>query len=186
MRRLLDLHDVSYVESDKVRKLRGHLKAFLTRVKNGKRADGTLPTGSAKKSRARESDRLRAEWPQLVSDTLKHKLLDRFGLRISSETLRTFTCGSCSEKCPLSVGTTIRLADFKWDLLKRPDLAGESSEIISTVMLLIAVAHRLANPTPEILMSTQIRPVPDLLLLSALVLPHRISRWRVKMLSWNP
>ncbi|KAJ7444001.1 hypothetical protein FB451DRAFT_1413364 [Mycena latifolia] len=116
LRRLLDLHDVTYVESDKVKKLRWRLKLFLNRLKCGKRPDGT------RKERARaESDRLRAEWPQLVPEYLKRRLLDNFGLRISSERTGSFTCGSCSELCPILEKTYIRMEDFDWDLLKRPD-----------------------------------------------------------------
>ncbi|KAJ6538215.1 hypothetical protein DFH09DRAFT_1090805 [Mycena vulgaris] len=36
LRRLLELHNVPYVESDNVKRLRAQLKGFLTRLKNGK------------------------------------------------------------------------------------------------------------------------------------------------------
>ncbi|KAJ7476628.1 hypothetical protein FB451DRAFT_1460888 [Mycena latifolia] len=115
LRRLLDLHDVTYVESDRVKQLRKRLKGFLTRLKTGKRPQST------KKTRSRESATLRAEWPQLVPESLKRKLLDHFGLRISADKTGSFTCGSCSELCPLGEKTFIRMDGFDWNLLKRPD-----------------------------------------------------------------
>ncbi|KAJ7677201.1 hypothetical protein B0H17DRAFT_1139842 [Mycena rosella] len=80
LRRLLELHDVSYMESDKSKKLRSRLKAYLKRLMMGKRPDRSLVEGSAKKERARESARSCTEWPQLVPESLKHRLLDNFGL----------------------------------------------------------------------------------------------------------
>jgi hypothetical protein len=42
LRRLLEMHDVTYIDSDKVKQLRQHLKKFLNRLQNGKRSDDTL------------------------------------------------------------------------------------------------------------------------------------------------
>jgi hypothetical protein len=56
LRRLLDLHDVSYKSSDPIKKLRLRLKGFLQRLIRGKYGDSSdfSLTGSKRKARARE------------------------------------------------------------------------------------------------------------------------------------
>ncbi|KAJ7433599.1 hypothetical protein B0H11DRAFT_1939370 [Mycena galericulata] len=116
LRRLLDLHDVKYDQSDKVKQLRRRLH------QSGKQSDGTLSLrGSAKRARAKKIARLREEWPQLVPEHLKWRLLDNFNFHISADKLRTFVCGSCAEACPVKDQTLLPFDVFDLDLLKRPD-----------------------------------------------------------------
>ncbi|KAJ7832983.1 hypothetical protein B0H13DRAFT_1914782 [Mycena leptocephala] len=134
LRRLLNLHDVSYVETDNVKKLRNRLKRFLDRLVRGKFGDDELSlTGSARKARAREHARLRNEWPQVIPDHLKRKLLANFNLEISSTALATFVCGSCVENCPIDDKVALPFEDFDMNLLKRPDefidISAEDSEM---------------------------------------------------------
>ncbi|KAJ7933884.1 hypothetical protein B0H13DRAFT_1855739 [Mycena leptocephala] len=122
LRRLLELHDVSYVESDKAKKLRQLMKSYLVRLRSGKYPDNLVGVpGSKRRQRAAESARLRKEWPQVVPARLKKKLLANFNLEISLDSLSTFICGSCSENCPMIDKCTLGFEDFDIDLLKRPD-----------------------------------------------------------------
>ncbi|KAJ7902974.1 hypothetical protein B0H13DRAFT_1882394 [Mycena leptocephala] len=92
LRRLLELHDVSYKDSDNAKKLRSHLKKFLQRLIRGKCGEDTLTlTGSGRKERARQHARLRKEWPQVIPQHLKEKFLANFSARTNSSTftLRT-------------------------------------------------------------------------------------------------
>ncbi|KAJ6570556.1 hypothetical protein DFH09DRAFT_1080113 [Mycena vulgaris] len=127
LRRLLALHDVPHSEDDNVKKLRLRLKAFLRCLRAAKNSPASI-ANSAKAARARESTRLREQWPQLVPESLKQCLLNNFGLRISSSKLRTFNCGSCSEACPIADRATIRMASFNLNLLSQPDIAGTLDE----------------------------------------------------------
>ncbi|KAJ7911941.1 hypothetical protein B0H13DRAFT_1875287 [Mycena leptocephala] len=122
LRRLLDLHDVIYLESDTVKLLRRHLNKFLERLIRGKYGEDELSlTGFTRKSRAREHARLRKEWPQVVPPHLKRKLLADFKFQISSENLATFVCGSCMENCREDQKVSASFEDFDINLLNRPD-----------------------------------------------------------------
>jgi hypothetical protein len=128
------LHDVSYVETDNVKKLRNRLKRFLDRLDRGKFGDDELSlTGSTRKARAREHARLRNEWPQVIPDHLKRKLLANFNLEISSTALATFVCASCVENCPIDDKVALPFEDFDMNSLKRPDefidIRAEDSEM---------------------------------------------------------
>ncbi|KAJ7903272.1 hypothetical protein B0H13DRAFT_1882121 [Mycena leptocephala] len=92
LRRLLELHDVSYVESDRAKKLRQLLKGYLVRLRSGKYPEHQMGMeGTKRRQRAKESARLRKEWPQVVPAHLKTKLLANFNMEISQETLAVFT-----------------------------------------------------------------------------------------------
>ncbi|KAJ6592023.1 hypothetical protein DFH09DRAFT_1305949 [Mycena vulgaris] len=113
LRRLLDLHDVPYSEDDTLKKLRFRPKAFLKRLKASKYPPGSASLlGSAKKARARESTRLREQWPQLVPDALKQRLLDQFGLRVSSQALRTFIVSTVAAALKLAPSATEPLSGW--------------------------------------------------------------------------
>ncbi|KAJ7441388.1 hypothetical protein B0H11DRAFT_1932993 [Mycena galericulata] len=66
LRRLLELHDISYVESDKKRQLRRRLGTYLHQLKFGKLPEDETPAtnSEAKQQRARERAQLQAAWPQ--------------------------------------------------------------------------------------------------------------------------
>ncbi|KAJ7865103.1 hypothetical protein B0H13DRAFT_2353165 [Mycena leptocephala] len=121
MKRLLDLHDIRYTDTDNIRKLRSHLHSFLNRLDRGNSEDEPSVAGSARHARRTEIKRLRAEWPQVIPDKLKRRLVREFNLQISAENLATFACGSCNELCPIAQKKTIALDQFDINLLKRPD-----------------------------------------------------------------
>ncbi|KAJ7934430.1 hypothetical protein B0H13DRAFT_2305858 [Mycena leptocephala] len=122
LRRLLDMHGVRYATTDKTSKLRRHLLSFLHRLDRRKGADVDITSlGSERIARRQELKRLRTEWPQVVPDHLKRKLVRNFNLGISGANLATFACGSCNELCPITEKNTLSFEDFDLDVLRRPD-----------------------------------------------------------------
>jgi hypothetical protein len=122
LKRLLDMHDIKYPETAKLKNLRNCLYSFLDRLDRGKFAvDDISLSGTARRARRRELKRLRAEWPQVVPDHLKRRLIRDFNLEISASNLATFACGSCNELCPVTDKRSIGLEEFDLDLLSRPD-----------------------------------------------------------------
>ncbi|KAJ6537511.1 hypothetical protein DFH09DRAFT_1090868 [Mycena vulgaris] len=61
----------------------------------------------------------------LVPESLKRRLLDNFGLRISSSKLSTFTCGSCAAAYPITEKKLLIMSDFQFNLLRRPNRVPE-------------------------------------------------------------
>jgi hypothetical protein len=122
-RRILTLHNVEFSMQDGPAKLRSLLGKYLKSLdskrscyksKQAKRDNKT-------EARARESTKLKEEWPQLISPGLKEKFKQYFNQLISKEALSTFTCGSCVERCNMSMRRTIPFEDFDLNLLRRPD-----------------------------------------------------------------
>jgi hypothetical protein len=133
-RRILTLHDVRWKNDDGVARLRDHLRKYLKRLNNGKQSR-VIPAKKsrtvavetdrlqAKSLRMQESDRLKTEWPRLVTPALKQKFKDVFTNFISKESQATFICGCCGESCNvLDQKTTIGFDDFDFNQLRRPDL----------------------------------------------------------------
>ncbi|KAJ7894745.1 hypothetical protein B0H14DRAFT_2559164 [Mycena olivaceomarginata] len=89
LRRILEIHNVSFSPDNNVGQLRKHLKAYLKRLRQGKKLDGLKTNwmdqnNLAKTQRSRERATLCNEWPQLVPKSLKERLIQGFGLRIST------------------------------------------------------------------------------------------------------
>ncbi|KAJ7134935.1 hypothetical protein C8R43DRAFT_956165 [Mycena crocata] len=102
LRRILELHSVSYVESGRTKKLLRKLQSHLHRSVTGKLlAEDEIDAHSPKAARRRESSRLRSEWPKLILNHLKKRLVEDFHLEISAANQSTFICGSCWEDCPI-------------------------------------------------------------------------------------
>jgi hypothetical protein len=113
------MHNVSYSQKDKIKELRKKLRKFMTRLERGKHGDNDLRlTGTARLTRRQEHKKLRAEWPQVIPEHLKRRLVEEFNLQISAENLATFACGSCSELCPILEQTSLPLDEIDFDLLK--------------------------------------------------------------------
>jgi hypothetical protein len=122
-RRVLTLHNVEFSMEDGPAKLRSLVGKYL------KSLDSKRPCYKSKQvkrdakteSRVRESNKLKEEWPQLISPGLKQKFKQYFNQLISKEALSTFTCGSCVERCKMNLRQTISFEDFDLNLLRRPD-----------------------------------------------------------------
>jgi hypothetical protein len=126
LRRILEIHNVSFSPDNNVGQLRKHLKAYLKRLRQGKKLDGLKTNwmdqnNLAKTQRSRERATLCNEWPQLVPKSLKERLIQGFGLRISSESQSKFVCASCSGRTLVKDQRRLGLEDFDLKLLNRPD-----------------------------------------------------------------
>ncbi|KAJ6554934.1 hypothetical protein DFH09DRAFT_1085198 [Mycena vulgaris] len=105
-----------------VNQLRSRLNGYLHLLVTGKLPEDDITSldKEARQERIEARVSLQAQWPQLVPDRLKHRLLQMFNYEISSDALATFLCGSCAELCPLVNKTTVDLDKFV-GLLSRPD-----------------------------------------------------------------
>jgi hypothetical protein len=113
LRMLFELYGISYVESDRAKQLRQHLKSYLIRLRSGKHPEQQVGLdGTKKRQRAAESARSHKEWPQAVPARLKKKLLAKFNIEISQEYLSVFVCGSCSERYLIVDKCTLGLEDL--------------------------------------------------------------------------
>jgi len=122
LRRLLQLHDVEFSPEDSVSKLRRVLKKYITRLKKGKQVEDSHRIMAANFAKSvKEKERSKNVWPQLVSSSLKDKILKHFRELTSKETLSSFTCASCAEKCFNSECYDISADDLNISLLQRPD-----------------------------------------------------------------
>ncbi|KAJ6452695.1 hypothetical protein C8R47DRAFT_1083685 [Mycena vitilis] len=89
LRRLLGLHDISYVESDKIKVLRKRLKKIIYALHTGKPTT-EYGTGTRRAQHALTEARLRENWPQVIPTHLKERLLANFNFEISAKALSTF------------------------------------------------------------------------------------------------
>ena len=115
---LLCLH-VS-VESDmSFSKLRSELRKCITRLKHAKRSEDARNLVIAQDEKLKlEKEQICQKWPQLVSDTLKKKIVKAFHEKTSSEALATFTCASCSSLTVNIECKIVSLSNVNIDLLK--------------------------------------------------------------------
>jgi hypothetical protein len=94
----------------------------MKRLEHGKDGNDTIRlTGTVRLGCRQEFKRLHSEWPQVIPEHLKSKLVNDFNLQISTGNLATFSCGSCSEDRPLSEKLQLPLDSIDFNLLKRPD-----------------------------------------------------------------
>ncbi|KAJ7216238.1 hypothetical protein C8J57DRAFT_1255326 [Mycena rebaudengoi] len=132
LRRILDLHNVKYAATDGVASLRKTLRGYLKRLNGGKAVPGDNALQMRRKhradARARESVRLKEEWPQLVSDDMKRFLNKNFADCVSSVGLGCFTCGCCGEHVNLRHKARNSFDDFDLRLLTREDILCSGDE----------------------------------------------------------
>ena len=65
-----------------------------------------------------QKEQIRQNWPQLVSKSLKEKIIRLFQKETSTATLSTFTCALCAEECLHSSGCNdVQPADIDLNLL---------------------------------------------------------------------
>ena len=97
LRRILSCLHV-FTESDmSFTKLRSELRKFITRLKHAKRSEDARNSNIAQDEQLKEErEKIRENWPQIVPDTLKKKIVKIFHDKTSSEALATFACASCS------------------------------------------------------------------------------------------
>src|ERR1700678_1083309 len=119
LRRILSCLHV-FTESDmSFTKLRSELRKFITRLKHAKRSEDARNSNIAQDEQLKEErEKIRENWPQIVPDTLKKKIVKIFHDKTSSEALATFACASCSALTLNIERKLISLSDINIDLLK--------------------------------------------------------------------
>ncbi|KAJ6449624.1 hypothetical protein C8R47DRAFT_1230580 [Mycena vitilis] len=119
LRRILQMHRVDFLPSDGTAALRKHLRAYLKRLRLGKKNNDSLHLKRHK--REQELSALRSDWPTLVPASRKKSLVEAFQRAISSDTLAMFACGSCSGVYSLLDQKRLKVNDIDLRLLRRPD-----------------------------------------------------------------
>ena len=114
--RLLEILEVDFHPQDNIRVLRTHLKKFIAtlRIKNNQCDNENLEL-------ERKLARLHSEWPSMVPQSLKDKLIKLFREQTSSAFLAAVTCASCAESCLVSESKNVNVMNINLDLLQRPD-----------------------------------------------------------------
>jgi len=119
LRRILSSLHVLVEPGLRIKKLRSKFRKYLTRLNHGKRSEDTRNSMIAQEQRLRqEKEKIQQNWPQLIPDTLKKKIVKIFHEQTSSEALGTFTCASCSSSTLKIERKSISLSDINIDLLK--------------------------------------------------------------------
>jgi hypothetical protein len=125
LRRILNLYGIEYSSCDSVSRLRKHLKSYVSSLRRGKRTSDQHYAQIQRKDNQRiERDcnlsKIRAHWPQLISNRLKEKILQTFHDRTSPDALASFTCASCAGEYLKKNKALVPLDDIDLDLLAKP------------------------------------------------------------------
>ena len=81
------------------------MKGYIVRLRKGKRDEAqTEKRAESVAEVERQKEQIQQNWPQLVSKSLKKKIIRLFQKETSTATLSTFTCASCAEECLHSSG----------------------------------------------------------------------------------
>jgi hypothetical protein len=160
LQRLLHALDIDFDATDDVRHLRRYLKRYTTDLKSKISAQHATEQHEVERASIQTKlEKIRAEWPTLVQQSLKDKIITLFREQTSSKALKTVTCASCAESCLLSQSHQVNVRDVNLDILKRPDhrlQRNSSSDIVDPTWLSIDVIP----PT----LPCPIKSMPDVLL----------------------
>jgi hypothetical protein len=99
LRRVLDLHGISYDEDDSKKKLKQRLTWYVRSLEKGK-----FKETEAKREEDEHLQKLqeiRKNWPKLVPPQLKETLIKNFQNATSSVALASFTCACCARELPV-------------------------------------------------------------------------------------
>ena len=116
--RLLEILEIEFDTHDDLRSLRSHLKRFMATMSRQIRVDQREDNNIEFE---RKLTHLHSEWPTMVSQSLKDKLVKLFREQTSSAFLAMVTCASCSESCLASESIKVNAKHINLDVLKRPD-----------------------------------------------------------------
>ncbi|KAJ3738093.1 hypothetical protein EV360DRAFT_90838 [Lentinula raphanica] len=114
LREVLTLLGLSFQVEESLSLLRNKVAAFIERKRGGVH-DGSNECDDRLASVA-------ADWPQLVSQDKKDRLLSDFKSCTSSEALAFITCASCGGSTLCSESITVNMGDVDLSLLRRPDI----------------------------------------------------------------
>ena len=119
LQHILSCLHVSFESTMSFTKLWSEFRKFITRLKKGKQSEDACNMVIAQDEQLRqERKKVQENWPQLVPNTLKKKIVKLFHEKTSSEALATFTCASCSSLTLNIEHKKMLLSDINIDLLK--------------------------------------------------------------------
>ncbi len=76
---------------------------------------------------------VQSEWPKVVNNNLKEKLLRDFMMETGSDSLRTRTCAICSESRPIRDVRSVSPSDYDLSCLKPPTPISEPDVNVQSV-----------------------------------------------------
>jgi hypothetical protein len=122
LRRILQLHGVSFPPDARLSRLRRELRKFITRLRKGKRSEERRNQENINYANfLRDKNKLIEEWPRPVSRHLKDKVLKLFRDQTSKDALSTFICAICAEECLNQHKCCVYSDEIDLNLLRRPD-----------------------------------------------------------------
>lgn len=123
LQRLLCALNIEYNPDDNLRQLRSHLKKYVTVLRQNLASLQNDDRANAERTKIQERlAKIHSEWPALVPQSLKDKIITMFREQTSSATLMSVTCASCAESCLSSTCSRENLRDIDIGILQRPDL----------------------------------------------------------------
>ncbi len=109
------------------RSCRKIIRAYIMKLRKGKRQEEYIRERAAERrdEQAAEVDdfnrrvtAVQSEWPKVVNNNLKEKLLRDFMMETESDSLRTCTCAICSESQPIRDVRSVSPSDYDLSCLK--------------------------------------------------------------------
>ena len=124
LKRVLTLHHIPFSATNGIGQLRQHLKWHIASLRRGKRVNTLSQHHTACEEAEAEHTRRRENiwhnWPQLISPSLKDKILQMFLEQTSSASLTSFTCASCAGNHLKKHQQVLRIQDINLTLLYTP------------------------------------------------------------------
>jgi hypothetical protein len=117
--KILDLQDIYYEETDKVKKLRLRLKKFVEEIERGKMKEVEAEYERLKNLRILNN--VRKNWPNLLPSKVKEAIVNAFRSATSSAALAFFTCACCSREMSVTEKVRKQHTDLDLSLLDIPD-----------------------------------------------------------------
>jgi hypothetical protein len=161
LQRLLRALKIDHGPDDNLRQLRAHLRKYITTLR---RNVLTLQNDErAEADRAANQQRLAEmhhQWPSLVSQSLKDKIITMFRQQTCSQTLKAVTCASCAESCLSSDCCQVNLHDIDVGVLRRPDFRMQKN----SDHCMIVDPHWLNSDVVSPILPSPIQSMPDIML----------------------
>jgi len=110
--KILDLHEVSYEDTDKIKKLRTRLRKHIESIERGKLKE--VEAESERIETLRKLTDVRKSWPNMIPSRTKEMIIKVFRAATSSAALASFTCACCARELP--IGDRIRKQHTEVDL----------------------------------------------------------------------
>ena len=117
--RVLKDRGIQFTQGCSLRQLRAVTKKYVTRLNKGKAVENIRMEATRK--RTNSIKQIRDQWPQLVPQRLKDKIVDLFKEQTSSAALSVSTCASCAEDHLNSDIRFLQIDENIIGIFKRPD-----------------------------------------------------------------